>query len=407
MTVVVVGGGPAGLTAARQLCELGVPNVLVVEREREAGGIPRHSNHPGFGMRDLHQLLTGPMYARALHERAAAAGAEILTSATVTGWNSQLTVDITSREGRLQVPSAAIVLATGCRERPRSARLVAGDRPAGVMTTGQLQQMVTIEHMDPGSRAVVVGAEHVSYSAVLTLAEAGCRTVGMLTSEPRHTTFGGFDMLARMRYRVPVAVDTSLIAIVGRHRVQAVTVHNERSGITRDIDCDTVVFTGDWIADHELARRHHIDVDPASSGVSVDGALRSGHPGVFAAGNVVHPAETADICALDGHHVATSVVQWLQDEQWPKQDVALRTQRPLLWIAPNRISGSERPPRHRFTLRSSSFERLPHITVTQGDRRLWRSRVPWLVPTRPAYLSDTWLADVDRRPGAPDVYVSS
>ena len=184
--VVVVGAGPAGLSAAIELRRLGVGSVLVADRETEAGGVPRHCFHTGFGMRDLHRVMTGPAYARALASLATAAGAELRLGTTVTGFDAAVSgleggSDRLGRGGRGQADqrprgrdgrAAAVLLATGCRERPRAARLIPGDRPAGVMTTGELQQRVYLGHERLACWAPVVGAEHVSFSAAATLAHA-------------------------------------------------------------------------------------------------------------------------------------------------------------------------------------------------------------------------------------------
>jgi 2-polyprenyl-6-methoxyphenol hydroxylase-like FAD-dependent oxidoreductase len=134
--VVIVGAGPAGLTAARYLRAAGVPSVLVLEREAQPGGIPRHSDHLGYGLRDLRTVLSGPAYARRLAELADAAGADIRLATTVTGWAADRSLLVTSPQGRRRIDTRTVVLATGARERPRSARLVPGDRPDGVFTTG-------------------------------------------------------------------------------------------------------------------------------------------------------------------------------------------------------------------------------------------------------------------------------
>ena len=130
--VAIVGAGPAGLTAATQLAATGL-NIVVLERESHAGGIPRHSDHLGYGMRDMHTFINGPTYARRLVAGATAAGADIRTTAMVTGW-TEGQLDITSPRGRSRLQARAVILATGARERPRSARMIPGDRPAGVYT---------------------------------------------------------------------------------------------------------------------------------------------------------------------------------------------------------------------------------------------------------------------------------
>jgi len=251
--IVVVGAGPAGLAAAIELRRRGAGEVLVLEREREAGGIPRHAAHQGFGARDLRRLLSGPDYARRYAQLARAAGAEIRTETMVTGWTPDGALEVTGPAGREALAPAAVEVATGCRERPRSARLVPGARPAGVMTTGTLQQLVYLHGRQVGTAAVVVGAEHVSFSALETLAHGGARTVAMVTEAPRHQSFAAFRAGAALRHRAPLHTATRLTAIHGRSRVDAVELTGLRDGVRWDVACDTVVFTADWIPDHELA----------------------------------------------------------------------------------------------------------------------------------------------------------
>jgi flavin-dependent dehydrogenase len=175
LTVVVLGGGPAGLAAALELRRLATAGVVVVERESDPGGIPRHAQHQGFGIRDLHRPYSGPAYARRYAQLASEAGAEIRTGTMVTGWSPGGPLELTGPGGRETIDPDAVILTTGCRERPRSARLVPGSRPEGVMTTGTLQQLVYLKGRPVGERALIVGAEHVSFSALVTLGHAGAR----------------------------------------------------------------------------------------------------------------------------------------------------------------------------------------------------------------------------------------
>src|SRR5262249_44405993 len=201
---VIVGGGPSGLAAAIELRRLGIEPVTVIEREREAGGIPRHSDHTGFGLRDLRAVLTGPRYSERYRELAADHGVELVTETMVTGWEGPRGLKLTGPEGRREMQPPGVLLATGCRERPRSARLVPGSRPAGVMTTSTLQQLVHLRGQKVGRRAVIVGAEHVSFSAVATLAHGGASAAGLVTDLPRHQSLAAFRAGAAIRYRVPV-----------------------------------------------------------------------------------------------------------------------------------------------------------------------------------------------------------
>ncbi|MFM7685957.1 MAG: NAD(P)/FAD-dependent oxidoreductase [Actinomycetota bacterium] len=357
--VVVVGAGPAGLSAAIELRRRGVGSVVVHEREQQAGGIPRHTDHLGYGMRDLHRVTTGPRYAASLVRRAERAGVEIRTGSTITSLD--------------RIDAGAVVLATGVRERPRSARLVPGDRPTGVLTTGALQQFVTLHHQQVGRRAAVVGAEHVSFSAVLTLQHAGCEVAAMVTPLPRHQTYRPLWLATAGRHRVPVRAGVDVAEVVGRGRVEAVVLTDGSR-----IDCDTVVFTGDWVPDHELARTGGLAMLPGARSPVVDAALHTDRRGVFAIGNLVHPAETADVCALDGRHVAAAVLDWLTLQRWPDHVPPITTQAPIRW-ASHTARG--------ITLRVDRFV-TGRLRVSAGSRTLWTGRRRSFVPNRSITITD-------------------
>ncbi len=147
----------------------------------------------------------------------------------------------------------------------------------------------------------------------MTLAHAGCRTVAMVTDKPTHTSYAAFDLAARVRYRFPLLTRTSVTDILGSDRVTAVEVTDHATGERSVIECDTVVFTGDWIAENELPRRLGVAMNTSATGPAVDGSYRTSEPGVFAVGNLLHPASTADRCALDGRAAAAAVAAWAGD----------------------------------------------------------------------------------------------
>jgi len=377
--VAVVGGGPAGLTAATDLAADGRLRVVVLERESESGGIPRHSDHLGYGVRDLKAFLTGPAYARRLVRRADDAGVEIRTDTTVTGWVGELGLDVTSPTGRDRIEARAVVLATGALERPRPARLIAGDRPSGVYTTGHLQNVVHLRHGRVGRRAVVVGAEPVSYSAVLTLKHAGCRTVLMTTTHPSPESYAVFNVAARSPLLgATVATRTRVTRIIGAPALRGVEIEHLDTGRRRIVDCDTLVLTGDWIPDHELARLAGLEMDPRSRGPVVDTALRTGRPGVFAIGNLVHPVDTADVAALDGRHVAAAVRALLRGEAESPGGIRLLADAPLRWVSPGLLRpGDPAPARHRLLSWTDTLVRIPTVTARQDGTVLARRTLPW------------------------------
>lgn len=406
VAVAIVGGGPSGLTAATALAEEVDGEVLVIEREAETGGIPRHSDHPGYGMRDLKRFISGPAYARRLTAMAGDAGATLETEAMVTGWAGERRLQITSPRGVRTVTADAVVLATGARERPRPARLVPGDRPDGVYTTGQLQNLVHIHHTDVGRRALIIGAELVSWSAVLTLRESGCATVGMVSTYPHSEAYAAFRVPGRLLMRGPVFTRSRIVRIDGKDRVRGAIVENIDTGERTTVACDTVVFTGDWIPDHELARTGGLEMDPATRGPVVDAGLRTSSPGVFAVGNLLHPVDTADGAALDGRHVAAAVNSWLERRDEPPKAVRIRTDGPFRWVAPQLVSPEGGvAARGDLLFWIDEYRRLPKLRAVQDGRTLATKRTPWPAAPGRVYRAP-WSLVSGADPAGGDVTIS-
>ena len=403
--ILVIGGGPAGLSAARELRALGAESVTVVERESEAGGIPRHSDHTGYGLRDLQRVMSGPNYARTLVDRAQSAGVVIRTGTMVTGWAGPMTAELTSREGRESLTPDAIILATGARERPRAARRIPGDRPLGVLTTGQLQNLVHLKHRAVGTRAVVVGAELVSWSAVLTLREVGCATVAMTTEFDRPESYAALAVPGRLALRIPIARRTRVVRVIGRDRVEGVEIEQITTGRRRVVECDTVIFTGDWIPDYELAQLNGLDMDPGSRGPIVDTALRTSRDGIFAAGNLLHPVDTADVASLDGVHAARQVMRRLAGEQAPTTAARVVADEPFTWVSPGLVrTGDVAPARDRVLLWSSEYRALPKVVVQQGARVISRRTLPW--PVSPGRVFRLPWSMIEPARGPEDIRIS-
>ncbi|MEI6360708.1 MAG: FAD-dependent oxidoreductase [Actinomycetes bacterium] len=408
--VLVVGAGPAGLTAATALREAGVDSVMVIERETDAGGIPRHSDHTGYGLRDLRRVLTGPQYARRLVDQAKDWRVDLRTSTMATDWAADTSLFVTGPGGRVRVEARAVILATGARERSRSARMVPGDRPSGVLTTGLLQSLVHLRHERAGgligTRAVVIGAELVSWSAVVTLREAGCETVLMTSEYERPESYAAFNLAGRTALRVPVSTSTRLVRIIGRERVEAVELMRLDTGARRILECDTVVLTGDWVPDNELARVRGLAIDAEHRGPLVDTALRTSAAGIFAAGNLLHPVDTADVAALDGRHVAVQVTAWLRGLAQPTESTRVVPGAGLRWVVPGVIRpGDPAPPRDRVLAWPTLYRPLPRVIVEQGSVIVASRRLPW--PASPGrVLRLPWGLFGGVRPGEGEVTVS-
>lgn len=302
--VLVVGGGPAGLAAASDLARAGC-RVTVLEREAEAGGIPRHCGHHPFGMREFHRVLRGPDYAARLRAAALDAGVVLRSRTTVTALLPGGTLEITDDNGPATLSAPAVLLATGVRETSRAARLIGGEKPGGVLSTGALQGLVYLNQQRPFLRPVILGTELVAFSALLTCRHAGIRPLAMIEPGASITARKPAHLLA-MAMGVPILLQSDIAAIHGRTRVEGVTLSTP-SG-PRHLPADGAIMSGGFRPDAALLRGSHLQVDPASGGPVIDRWGRLSDPAYFAAGNLLRGVETAGWCWSEGRRTARSIL---------------------------------------------------------------------------------------------------
>ena len=260
-------------------------------------------------------MWSGPKYAKYYRDLADKLDVEVRTSTTITGWNDKNKLAYTSPHGLGEIEAGAILLATGVRERPRAARLVPGKRPQGVFTTGSLQRFLYQEHLPVGRRAVIIGAELVSLSALMSLMGAGIQCEMMVTEEASHQIEFPYVVmkwaLADIISRTPVLTNTRISNIFGQKQVEGIEL-THKDGSKRIVECDTVIFTGNWIPEHELARMGGLEINPMTKGPVIDKDFKSSVDGVYVAGNLLRGVETADHCAMEGKWAAQAIREFLK-----------------------------------------------------------------------------------------------
>ena len=221
--------------------------------------------------------------------------------------------------------------------------------------------------------------------------------MAMVTEHPRHQSFSVFRAGTALRFRVPLVTASIVSDIFGRHRVEEIEFTHLESGKARRVACDLVVFTADWIPDHELAVLAGAALDPGTRGPAVDPAFRTTRRGLFAAGNVLHGAETADVAALSGRSAAAAVLRYLADEDWPTR-VPVECEHPLHWIWPNAVATGASEPT-TFRIRAREILGTRRVDVAQDGRMLFSGRVKRLMPGRSARLEGGWVKSVDHDGG--------
>lgn len=334
--VAIVGGGPSGLAAAIALRAAGVVGVVVIEREAEAGGVPRHCGHPAFGLREFGRPMSGPAYARMLVARARKAGVDILTRHSVVALEPDGKLVVAAPDHNLTITARRVILATGARESTRAARLVGGDRPLGVVNTGALQAHVYLQHLKPFSRPVIVGTELVSLSAIWTCLSHGMRPQAIVTEGDRAVARWPLGLFPHL-LGIPVHYRAVLDTISGVGRVDGVGIRRA-DGSSHDIACDGVVLSGRFVPEASLMRMSHIAVDAATGGPVVDELHRCSDASYFATGNVLRGVETAGWCYREGTALGRRVAADLRAPAQRDHTVAVRVSGPLKYTVPQQLS---------------------------------------------------------------------
>jgi NADPH-dependent 2,4-dienoyl-CoA reductase/sulfur reductase-like enzyme len=380
--VLILGGGPAGLSCARALRGLGIRNLVLLERERELGGIPRHCGHVGFGLREFRRIYSGPDYAKRLADEAA--DADLRPRMTVLELEPGGLVHTTGPNGPEDFRARAVVLAFGARETPRSVRLISGGRPFGVMNTGALQQFVYLHGKCPFERPVVIGSELVAFSTLLTLRHAGIKPLAILEESERITAREPGSWIARLGFGVPVLTRTRLLRIIGRETVTGIEI--DRGFGPEEMACDGVILTGQFRPETALITQSHIEIDSGTKGPAIDAYFRCSDHHYFAAGNLLRGIETAGQCWREGRAVADMVIAQLEDRLPLRQpDARVTLQGPLAYVYPQRIY-RDAPTAHPllFKARVSRAVRGRLSVVVDGSV-VWSRRISALPERRIAW----------------------
>jgi len=369
--VIIIGAGPSGLAAARSLLEQGIKNVLLLEREKEAGGVPRHCRHPTFGLQTYFRPMNGHNWAARILKRVQGKY-EIRTSTTVVNIKPGGELEVSSDRGLETLKAKRVIIATGVRETPRHARLISGLRPQGVLTAGALQQFIYLRKLKPGFRPVIIGSELVSFSTIWTLRNAGIKALALIDENSRPVAFKPSALYARLM-GVKVHFGSHVTKINGGERVESIE-YSDAQGNQHILPCDSVIFTGRFTGEYTLIRKSHLKYEPETGRPLFDQYGRCSDPSYFAVGNMTHPADMGDQCYQEGERVGNYVAQTLTTQDTSSFNIPVVMDEVFRISAPNIIScGSSNSGEITLNVRVNTAH-TGEIIVSDGKRELYRKK---------------------------------
>ncbi len=345
--VVVVGAGPAGMAAAIGAKEGGARGVLIIDREREAGGILQQCIHAGFGLHHFKEELTGPEYAQRFLEQALTHGIDVVTDAYVLDISPERQLKVMSpRFGVKLLDSRAVVLAMGARERTRGAIRIPGQRPAGVMTAGFAQKLVNMAGYLPGKRVAILGSGDIGLIMARRLVLEGAEVMGVFEIMPHPNGLNRNIVQCLHDFGTPLYLSTTVTHIHGFLRVEKVTVApvDEQLKVlnqNREVPCDTLLLSIGLIPENELSRQLRLRLDPVTGGPVVSSAMETSRDGVFACGNVVHIHDLADFVSQESLLAGRSAGAYASGHESPSDNIRLIPGENVRYCVPHTIS-SER-----------------------------------------------------------------
>lgn len=324
--IIVVGGGPAGLAAAIAAKENGIGHILILERENELGGILNQCIHNGFGLHTFQEELTGPEYAARYIEKAADYNISYKLETMVLSISEDKEVTaVNPKDGILQLRAKAVVLAMGCRERPRGALNIPGFRPAGIFSAGTAQRLVNIEGRMPGKEVVILGSGDIGLIMARRMTLEGAKVKLVAELMPYSGGLKRNIVQCLDDFGIPLRLSTTVVKIHGKDRLRGVTTakvgDNKKpiAGTEEYVSCDTLLLSVGLIPENELSVNLGLDMVPATNGPQVDESMQTSVSGIFACGNVLHVHDLVDFvsqeAACAGKAAAKYIAGGLQEDK--------------------------------------------------------------------------------------------
>ena len=399
--LVIIGGGPAGLAAAVAASDKGQRDILILERDCALGGILRQCIHNGFGLHRFGEELTGPEYAHRYAEMVSARGIPYMTETMVTELCPDRTVIARNAEmGIFEIRAGAVILAMGCRERPKGALGIAGARPAGIYTAGTAQKFVNVKGMMPGREVVILGSGDIGLIMARRMTLEGARVKAVCELMPYSGGLARNIEQCLSDFNIPLLLSHTVVDIHGKERLEAVTVarvdesRRPIAGTEQTIPCDTLLLSCGLIPENELTAMAGIPIDRVTGGARVNGNRESAIPGIFACGNVLHVHDLVDYVSEEAAIAGEAAVRFLHGEEKNERiSVSVKTDGRVRYTVPQLLTEAKDT---RLYFRVSDVFRDKSIVLSAGGKVFYEKKALKLAPgeMETVTVKAEWLKEI-------------
>lgn len=388
--IVIIGGGPAGLAAAISAKKSGVDSVLILERDKELGGILNQCIHNGFGLHTFKEELTGPEYAGRFIDQAKELNIEYKLNTMVMDISPQKVVTAMNREeGLFEIQAKAVVLAMGCRERSRGALNIPGYRPAGIFSAGTAQRLVNIEGYMPGREVVILGSGDIGLIMARRMTFEGAKVKVVAELMPYSGGLKRNIVQCLDDYDIPLKLSHTVVDIKGKERLEGITLaqvdgHGKPiPGTEEEYSCDTLLLSVGLIPENEISRGMGVDMNPVTSGPKVNESLETNIEGVFACGNVLHVHDLVDFVSEEAGTAGRNAAEYVKQGEERRQggkEIKMNPVAGVRYTVPGTINVDRMDENLTVRFRVGGVYKNCYISAYFDDERVIHRKRPVVAP---------------------------
>lgn len=388
--IVIIGGGPAGLAAAISAKKSGVDSVLILERDKELGGILNQCIHNGFGLHTFKEELTGPEYAGRFIDQAKELNIEYKLNTMVMDISPQKVVTAMNREeGLFEIQAKAVVLAMGCRERSRGALNIPGYRPAGIFSAGTAQRLVNIEGYMPGREVVILGSGDIGLIMARRMTFEGAKVKVVAELMPYSGGLKRNIVQCLDDYDIPLKLSHTVVDIKGKERLEGITLaqvdgHGKPiPGTEEEYSCDTLLLSVGLIPENEISRGMGVDMNPITSGPKVNESLETNIEGVFACGNVLHVHDLVDFVSEEAGTAGRNAAEYVKQGEERRQggkEIKMNPVEGVRYTVPGTINVDRMDENLTVRFRVGGVYKNCYISAYFDDERVIHRKRPVVAP---------------------------